>query len=257
MIYEELVLRPSSGVLDRDRITAWLDSRDYAFRDPLRGELWFLTAGKDDVEASRRERLAPTRHFCHEVVVLLLHDGVSVNAHMAGRAEVRALELVRWLVREGEWTVQRDQAPPEPVGDPARLFPADIEVRDHTALEVTEGVRYEWETPGCSFVVHSSGQFRIADDRSAWRGFLTTAGLAAWNEALPPARPDDVVEHASPETATGRFDVETTEGRGTTFFDADDIPDELRRLASLVARWLDELSRSPTSTTFVQRLRDD
>lgn len=255
MKYEELKLRRSSGAIDRDAITAWLATKDYAFLDPIEGKVWHLSATKKEMEDSRHKRIANPAHMPDGVFVLLLPDHVSVNAYWADNAEGRALEFIRWLVSEGEWTVQRDQSPFEPIGDPARLFPEGTGEPDHTINELTEGLRYTWEAAERSFIVHSSGQWRtrLTDATEKWRviedsrGELSPSALAEWNAAV--ANAGELIEYANPDTATATFDIEDESGLERAYFDAGDVPAALQPIAALVEKWLRELARWTKAST--------
>lgn len=248
MIYEELKFRPSSGAIDRNAITAWLAAKDYAFLDPITGEVWHLSSNKKEMEDSRHERIANPARMPWGALVLLLPDHVSVNAYRAGNAEGRALEFIRWLVSDGEWAVQRDWGPFEPVGDPARLFPEGTGEPDHTINDLTEGVRYTWEAAARSFVVHSSGQWRtrltaltekwrVIED---WRGELSPPAMTEWMAAV--ANAGELIEYANPDSATGSFDIEDDSGLERAWFDAGNIPDPLKPIGLLVERWGRELA---------------
>lgn len=248
MIYEELKFRPSSGAIDCNAITGWLASKDYAFLDPIEGKVWHLSSNKKEMEDSRHQRIADPARMPSGVFVLLLPDHVSVNAYWAGNAEGRALEFIRWLVSEGEWTVQRDWGPFEPIGDPARLFPEGTGEPDHTINDLTEGVRYTWEAAERSFVVHSSGQWRTRLTApmekwrviDAWRGEFSPSAMAEWMAAV--ANAGELIEYANPETATGTFEIEDDSGLEGAWFDAGNIPDALKPIGLLVERWVRELA---------------
>ncbi|CAN5865539.1 hypothetical protein BH11GEM2_BH11GEM2_36170 [soil metagenome] len=109
MIYEELKLRPPNGSTDHNAITAWLETKDTAFLDPIEHRIWHLSANKQEMEVNRRERIATPTRMPNGVFVLLLPDHVSVNAYWAANAEGRAREFIRWLASKGDWMVQRDQ----------------------------------------------------------------------------------------------------------------------------------------------------
>lgn len=200
MIYEELRLRPSSGSIDHDAITAWLATKDYAFLDPIERRVWHLSASKQEMEDSRQARIANPTRMPDGVFVLPLPDHVSVNAYWAGNAEGRALEFIRWLASKGGWMVQRDQGQFEPLGDAARLF-AGTREPDHVFTALTEGVRHTWEAAGRSFIVHSSRQWALADSNGTWRGELSPWGMDEWDTAVELAgKLEDFVE---PDAATG------------------------------------------------------
>lgn len=77
---EEFVLRSTTGAIDRDAISAWLASKDYAFLDPIEGRAWHLSAGKDEMQRSRAARLAHPSQFPSGVIVQVSPDAISVSA---------------------------------------------------------------------------------------------------------------------------------------------------------------------------------
>ncbi|MBA3464282.1 MAG: hypothetical protein H0T46_30295 [Deltaproteobacteria bacterium] len=263
MKYEELKLRPSSAAIDRNAITAWLANRDYAFLDPIEREVWHLSATKREMEHSRHQRIANPARMPDGVFVRLLPDYVSVNAYWADNAKGRALEFIRWLVSEGEWSVQRDQSSFEPLGDPARLFPEGTGEPDHTIYELTEGVRYTWEAAGRSFIVHSGGQWRtrLTDALETWRviedwrGELSPGALAEWKAAV--GQVGELIEYENPDTATGNFDIDDDSGLERAWFDAADVPAPLKPIAALVDKWVGELARwnEASSSDDLRRVR--
>lgn len=256
MIYEELKIRPASGAIDSNAITAWLASKDYAFLDPIGGETWHLSATKSEMEYSRRQRIENPMQMPGGVFILLLPDHISVNAHRAGNAEGRALEFIQWLVSKGDWTVQRDQAPFEPIGDPARLFPEGTGEPDYLFADVTEGVRHTWESAGRSFIVHSSGQWALVDDDGRWRGELSACGMDEWDTAVSIASHNgELVDFVDPDIATGDFSIEEPKRLERAYFDAANIPDPLKPLAALVQRWAIVLSGWSESSSDAHLLR--
>lgn len=246
MIYEELKLRPSNGSIDHNAITAWLATKDYAFLDPIEHRIWHLSASKQGMEVNRYERVATPTRMPNGVFVLLLPDHVSVNAYWAGNAEGRALEFIRWLVSTGDWMVQRDQAPFEPLGDPTRLFTGTGE-RDYLFTEPTEGVRHTWEAAGRAFIVHSSRQWALRDSNGTWRGEFSAWAMDEWDTAVGIA--GKLVDFAEPDAATGDFTVEDAAGLDRAYFDAANVPAPLKAISALVERWSSVLaSWSDTST---------
>lgn len=252
MIYEELKLRPSSGSIDHDAITAWLASKDHAFLDPIERRIWHLSASKQEMEESRRERIANPTRMPGGVFVLLLQDHVSVNAYWASSAEPRALELVRWLVGQGDWMVQRDRAPFEPVGDPARLF-AGTGDPDHLFTELGQGVRHIWKAPGRSFLVHSSRQWALEAPDGTWRGELSPWAMDEWDTAV--ALAGKLADFVEPDAATGDFTTEDADGLDRVYFDAANVPAPLKPIAALVERWASVLAGWTESSSDADLLR--
>jgi hypothetical protein len=263
MHYENLKLRPSTGSIDHDSIRSWLAAKDYAFVDPLGENTWHLSATKKESEENRQKLLADPKTLQYATVIVFLHpDWVGVNAYRVNRAQFRALEFIRWLVGNGEWEVQVDQSPWEPIGDPARLFPADIDDKpDLTTGELAEGVRYTWTSGNRSFIVHSSGQWGtwLTDPIETWRviessrGELSPAAMAEWKAAVENA--GDLSEYVDGHEGASGFEMEDLDGPETAWFDAAAIPDPLKPLASLVERWLGELASWNETSTSADLLR--
>lgn len=250
MHYENLKLRPIRGPIDRDAITAWLSAKDYAFSDPLGEDTWHLSATTRDAGASRRRLVANPTEPQHSTVIVYLHpDWVGLNAYRVHRAQFRALEFIRWLVHEGDWAVQVDQAAWEPIGDPARLFPDGIEDEpDHTTGELAHGERYTWAAGPRTFIVHSGGQWRtlLRDEAETWRvveqwhGELSPAALVDWKAAVENA--GDLSEYVDGHEGANSFEMEDLDGIEAAWFSSAEIPGPLKPLASLVERWLAELA---------------
>jgi hypothetical protein len=126
VIFEELVLRPASGAVDVDSVRAWLDSRPFAFRDPVADAGWHLSASPALMALNRRARLERPREFPCGLRVTVAPDQVWVAARADRHDLARGLQLVQWLVGDRAWTVAIDGGRFAPVGDPARLFPSDL-----------------------------------------------------------------------------------------------------------------------------------
>jgi hypothetical protein len=264
MRYEELSLRPVTGAIDHQAITAWLAAQEHAFLHQWEFPIWHLCWDAEDVADAQELFRRELPRFGYGSMVILFPDYVSVQAMFAGRCEVRALEFIRWLVRDREWLVKLDWSERfDPLGDPARLFPVDIEVPRHTVVDdVTEGVRHEWTAGDQRLVVHSSGQFRASvDNRRGWHGYLTEAALKEWQATVValPTSESSVVVYSDSEDPTGRYGIVTPEDFETAYFDVEQTPELLRPIAALVDRWLDELSRwdHASPSPIVRRLRDD
>jgi hypothetical protein len=263
MHYENLKLRPARGSIDRDAITTWLAAKDYAFVDPLGKDTWHLSATTRDAEENREKLVANPTALQHSTVIVFLHpDWVGVNAYRVHRAQFRALEFIRWLVHEGEWDVQVDQAAWEPIGDPARLFPEGIDDKpDHTTDELAEGVRYTWATGHRTFIVHSGSQWRtlLRDETETWRvveqwrGELSPGALAEWSAAVENA--GDLSVYVDGHEGASSFEMEDLDGIETAWFASAEIPAPLKPLASLVERWLGELASWNESSTSADLLR--
>lgn len=258
MDYEGLKFRPTTGSIDLDAIAEWLDAKDYTFRYSVVATTWHLSATRKDMEKSRREHLAsPNAVMPSGVLVYVFPEFVGMVRHHAHRAETRAVAFLRWLVSKGDWEVQIDQDPWEPIGDPARLFPGviestdDIDEWDHTTDDLTEGTRYTWWAGERCFIVHTSGQWRteLRDSTVRWRfleywhGMISPAAMSAWNAAV--AATGELIMYVHADVATGSFALEDDEGIEKAWFDASDIPAALKPLAALVEKWVGEIARWP------------
>lgn len=268
MDYESLKLRPSSGAINLDAITAWLADKDYAFVDPIGGTTWHLSATKDERERNLQKYLAsPMVPMPPGVQVHLFSDFIGMPPIAAPRAEGKAVEFLRWLVGNGDWEVQLDQCPWEPIGDPSRLFPKAIEATDetyetdHTIDDLTEGVRYTWIAAQRWFIVHSSGQWRteLRDAKEMWnvlenwRGELSASAMAEWKSAVAIA--GELIMYVDADVATGSFELEDDEGIEKAWFDSSDVPAPLMPLDSLVKRWVGELDHWSEASAVLLRVR--
>ena len=257
MHYENLKLRPSRGSIDHDAITTWLAAKDYAFVDPLGKDTWHLSATTREAEENRQKLVANPTSLQHSTVIVFLHpDWLGVNAYRVHRAEFRALEFIRWLVHEGEWEVQVDQAEWEPIGDPTRLFPKGIDDKPVlTTDELAEGVRYTWDAGSRSFIVHSSGQWRtrLRDATETWRvvedrrGELSPGAMAEWKAAVENV--GDLLEYVDGQEGASSLEREDLDGIETAWFGTSTLPPPAQQLASLVERWLGELANWNEAST--------
>lgn len=270
MDYESLKVRPSSGTINLDAITAWLADKEYAFVDPIGGRTWYLSATRKEKEGNRQTYLAnPMVPMPPAVQVHLLSHFIGMTPNGAPRAERKAIEFLRWLIGDGDWEVQLDQGAWQPIGDPSRLFPKAIEATDetdevdHTIDDLTEGVRHTWQAAERWFIVHSSGQWRteLRDAMEkwrvleAWRGVLSPSAMTEWNAAIAAA--GELVMYVHADDATGSFELEDEEGIEKAWFDASEIPAPLMPLDSLVEQWVGELARrdSTSSSDDLKRVR--
>jgi hypothetical protein len=253
MRYDELTLRPPTGAIDVAAVNAWLGSQPHSFFDPVEGDGWHLSGTAQEMEKNRAERIADPTRFPSGVRVYVLPDRVVIAKWIPMAAEVHMLEFVRWLVRDGGWTVGVDQAAPEPVGDPQRLFPDLTGELDHTVGPLAVGVRTTWEADDQPFIVHSSGQWRT----SRRRGELTPRALDEWNAAVATLRSlgDSLHEYVEPDGATGRFEIETVDEVEVAYFNAAEVPQELRPIEALIGRWLAELSMPESTSADLRRVR--
>jgi hypothetical protein len=126
MIFEELVLRPAPGVVDVAGIGAWLDAQPYAFKDPVAGEGWHVSASPRLMAMNRARRVERPREWPLGLRVVLAPDHVWVAARADRHDLARGLQVVQRVVRDGAWTVEVDGGPARPVDDARRLFPSEL-----------------------------------------------------------------------------------------------------------------------------------
>lgn len=248
MEFEELVLRPVSGAVDEEAVAAWLNARPYAFHDPIAGDGWHLSATARSAASNRQARLADPSRFPLGVRVLVYPDRVVVAARADSDDLARALELVTWIVGAGDWTVSIDAGPPQPVGDPRRLFPASLPdpatLDDATASPVADGTLLTWtddSRPGRELVVHSSGAWRFTANGRGLRGDLDRAATAALNAAVATVDADDPELADADAGAPVRLEIEDPAGIEYVHLDPRTPPASCQQVVSLVSGWLDAL----------------
>ena len=254
MEFEELVLRPASVPVDETAVAAWLNSRPYGFHDPVTGDGWHLSPNPRTAVRNRQARLADPTRFPSGVRVLVRADQVVIapSADQSGLAG--ALELVQWLVCAGDWTVAIDWGPPEPVGNPRRLFPNSLPDpgtldEDATLSPVTDGTLLTWTDdthPDREFVAHSGGAWRLAFHTRGLHGEFTAASRAALNAAVAALDSEDSVPQESATPAPVRLEVETLDGIEYIHLDPRSPPASCRQVVALVSGWLETLENWKT-----------
>lgn len=257
MQFEELTLRPGSGAVDVPAVTARLDALPYAFRDPVAGDGWHLSATPQLMELNRQQRLERPRDFPLGVRVTVAPDRVWLAARTDEDGLARALELIEWLVRDGSWMVEIDGSSPEPLGDPRRLFPDDLPdpatlADDLTVSPISEGTLLAWNYEGAGeprvLAIHSSGQWRYAAGDRTLRGTLPEPARARWNEAVAAIDTDDPALPAEPDPATAvAIELATPDGHEWVNLDPADPPADYRPLVDMISRWLAALEQ-PSAT---------
>jgi hypothetical protein len=136
MRYDELTLRPPTGAIDVAAVNAWLGSQPHSFFDPVEGDGWHLSGTAQEMEKNRAERIADPTRFPSGVRVYVLPDRVVIAKWIPMAAEVHMLEFVRWLVRDGGWTVGVDHLSPWAIHNACSLIsPANL---------ITQSVRLQW-----------------------------------------------------------------------------------------------------------------
>jgi len=230
-------------------VAAWLNARPYGFHDPVTGDGWHLSPNPRTAARSRQARLDLPTRFPSGVRVLVRADRVVVapSANHVGLAG--ALELVRWLVSAGDWTVEIDCGHPEPVGNPRRLFPHSLPDpgtldEDATVSPVTDGTLLTWTDdtqPGREFVAHSGGTWRLAFRSSGLHGEFTAASRAALNAAVAALDSEDSVPPEGGTPAPVRLEIEALDGIEYIHLDPRSPPASCRQVVALVCGWLNAL----------------
>ncbi len=249
MEFEELVLRPASGAVDEAAVAAWLNALPHGFHDPVAGDGWYLSATPRTAAGNRQARLDHPTRFHLGVRVLVLADRIVVGARADHDDLARALELVTWLVSGGDWTVEIDCGPPEPVGNPRRLFPESLPdpltlVEDATVSPVTDGTLLTWTDdthPGREFVAHSGGTWRFASDAGGLRGEFTGTARAALNAAVAAVDSDDPELPEGDTPAPVTLEIEALDGIEYIHLDLRSPPASCRQVVALVSGWLSAL----------------
>jgi len=78
MRYEELSLRPVTGSIDHDAITAWLVARDHVFLHHWEFPIWHLCWDAADVAYARDMFSRELPQFGYGAMVILFPDHVSM-----------------------------------------------------------------------------------------------------------------------------------------------------------------------------------
>jgi hypothetical protein len=250
MEFEDLCLRPASGSVDIDAVRAWLDTQRHVLRDPRGGDRWYIAATPRRKLALEKRTARPDA-FWIGVIVYVYPDRVGIHACADKDELARVFEFVRWLVGDAAWTAAVDRVPPEPVGDPRRLFPdklpaPDTLVDDPTVSPVMDGTLVTWNVHRDDefrwLAIHSSGEWRYEGGGRALRGRLSERALAAFGEALQaidlagPGPPDEL----DPLTPVS-IDIETRDDTDNTYLVAANPPPSYRPIASMLTRWITSL----------------
>jgi len=250
MSFETLILRPGSGRVDVDAIAAHLDALPFAFRDPIKGEVWHLSRTPRLAASARAEREANPRSFVTGVLVSVAPDHVWMATQAERGALARGLELVQWLLARDSWTATGDKRDLGLLTDPAVLFPSGLPdpstfVEDLTYTPIAAGTLTTWSAASSTrvLVVHSSGQFRCKVGERLLQGQLAPNALATWNESVAIIDPDD------PEPETGSVDlniltsvnVQTPNDDELILLDPTNPPPSLVPLTTLATTWLSAL----------------
>ena len=252
MLFEELTLRPASGVVDVAAVGAKLDSLAHVFRDPVEGDGWHMSATPRLMALNRQQRLDRPRDFPLGVRIRVAPDHVWLAARADNDDLARALESVQWLVRDGGWTAEVDGGAPQPVADPRRLFPGDRPdpgslLDDSTVSPIDEGTLVTWnvEHDGKprSLAIHSSGQWRYSAEDRTLRGQLAEQARVQWNSAVAAVDTDDPELPAEPDPATSvAIEIATREGHEWVNLDLAAPPAAYRPLVAMISRWLASLA---------------
>jgi hypothetical protein len=244
-MFEDLTLTPSTGHVDVSEVHAWLAAQRHAFHDPASGDGWHMSATAMACEARRLARLADPSRFSCGVRIIVSPSEIYINALCDRDEMARVLQLLEWLASRRAWDVRRDCMQPEPLGDPRRLFEADLidpALLDHdpTLPPVTEGTltTYTAESGVArTFTVHSGGLWRYDADERRLRGHLSDSARATWNAAVAALESlNEVAPSAEPETAV-RIEVETADALDSAEFTPAALPAYLLPLLSMISAW--------------------
>jgi hypothetical protein len=253
MLFETLILRPQSGNVDVEPVSAWLDALPYAFRDPIEGNSWHLSATPRLMALNKQARIANPREFPLGIRVAVAPDHVFIAARADADNLARGLEFVQWLVANGRWMATVDGVDLGVIDDPCRLFPSGLPdpvslIDDPTIPPITAGKLVTWSTESGSeqrtFVIHSSAQWRYETSKRRLQGRLSPNAIAAWNAAMEAIDPDDPELPDNPDPATAvSMDIETPEGSEWAYFDTVAPPAAYRPIVEMIARWINSLDQ--------------
>ncbi|MCB9560998.1 MAG: hypothetical protein H6708_11375 [Kofleriaceae bacterium] len=248
--FEELILRPAEGPVDVADLTTWLDTRPFAFRAPTGAEGWHLGATASWAERRRLQRVAEPRRWPSGIRVGVERDHVWLAARATSDELSRALEFVLHATRRGHWSVSVDGRAPEPLGDPRRLFPANLPApetldEDPTVGPLTEGSRVVFlDTRAMeprTLTIHSSGTLRYETVTRVLTAQLTFDARTHWNDAVA----EIVFDAFDSEDLHGEAVVEIDDGSGPEFIrlDPESPPKPCRSLVNLARTWMAALDR--------------
>ncbi|MEH1868673.1 MAG: hypothetical protein V7K69_27260 [Nostoc sp.] len=251
MLFETLILRPSSGTVDVKSVSAWLDALPYSFLDPIEGNYWHLSATPRLMALNKQTRIGNPNKFPPGILVAVAPDEVYLAAQADADDLARGLEFVQWLVANGRWMATVDGVDIGVIDDPCLLFPAGLPdplllIDDPTILPITTGKLVTWSSESDgelrTFAIHSSDRWRYETSKRTLQGRLSPNAIAAWNAAMEAINPDDpeLPDHPDPATAVS-MDIDTPEGSDWAYFDTVAPPAAYLPIVEMIARWTNSL----------------
>lgn len=257
-MFEEMILRPTSGAVDVAAVAAWLDAQPYVFHDPVDRDSWHISATPAEMARKRQERLDHPQRFPHGVRVRVGSDHVWLAARADQDILARTLAFVQWLTRAGGWTAEVDgprvgyPAGGElvPIGDAHLLFPPNLpdpELLDDDPIvsPVRDGKLVIWNTAAdtaWTFAVHSSGVWHYDAGGRMLRGRLRDAARDAWNAAMASIDAEDPSLATPARDTTVSIEIWDPSGLQDVDLDTAAPPAEFRSLVDMVARWTTALA---------------
>ncbi|MBA3540036.1 MAG: hypothetical protein H0T79_10440, partial [Deltaproteobacteria bacterium] len=107
---ENLVLAPSDGAFDLDRLRSRLDSQPDALLDPCGSGTYMLCGDPERVPMYDRARRQDPSRFFYLPLIFSTPEQVLVNQESGDAPQLRsALEVVRWMVAELHATIRTDE----------------------------------------------------------------------------------------------------------------------------------------------------
>jgi hypothetical protein len=253
MPFETLILRPPSGTVDVESVSAWLDALPYSFRDPIEDNSWHLLATPRLMVLSKQQRIDNPNELQLGIRVWVAFDEVYLASLADLNDLARGLEFVQWLVDDSNWTATVDGVDIGVIDDPRRLFPAELPnpqslIDDPTVLPIIAGKLVTWSTEldgeQRTLAIHSSDRWRYETSKRTLQGRLSPNAIAAWNAAMEAIDPDDpeLPDHPDPATAVS-MDIDTPEGSEWAYFDTVAPPVAYRPIVEMIARWIASLDQ--------------
>jgi len=253
MLFETLILRPQSGNVDVEHVSAWLDALPYAFGDPIEGNSWHLSATPRLMALNKQARIANPSEFPLGIRVAVAPAHVFIAARADADNLARGLEFVQWLVANDRWMATVDGVDIGVIDDPCRLFPSGLPdpvslIDDPRLPPITAGKLVTWSTESGgeqrTFVIHSSDRWRYETSKRTLQGRLSPNAIVAWNAAMEAIDPDDpeLPDHPDPATAVS-MEIETPEGSEWAYFDTVAPPAAYRPIVEMIARWINSLDQ--------------
>lgn len=256
MAFEEAMLFPTSNTYDPEALREWLSGCPWAFRDPVEGQLWHVSAFPRDAVRAHAQRLAAPTRFPVGLLVDVRDDAVYLASRASAAVLVRARTLVEHLLACGEWTMRVDWSPQLEPLTLERLFPEalpdlDQLTGDPLGRPVMSGQVVLWAhgddaSPSGQRVleVHSGGAAAFSvhingECTHHVRGALSAEALLEWLEATAFIdEDDDEIDGVVAAEDIVHISVENTDGEWSLYIDANNPPPSVQRLNALLKRWV-------------------